>query len=103
MAAKSYVYDASYIKLRELALTYSIPQRIIGKTKFIKGLDLSLSGRNLWIIHKNLPYADPEQGQASTTTSSSAPIIYNTNATIGYQTGAYPSVREFAFNVKLKL
>lgn len=103
LAAKSYVYDASYIKLRELVLSYSIPQKIIARTKFIKGLDLSLSGRNLWIIHKNLPYADPEQGQASTTTSSSAPIIYNANATIGYQTGAYPSVREFAFNVKLKL
>ena len=102
IAAKSYVYDASYVKLREVALTWSIPNRILGTTGVIKGIDLSLTGRNLWIIHKDLPYADPEQGAASTTTSSSAPIVYNPNASIGYQTGVYPNVRSFAFNVKLK-
>lgn len=102
IAAKSYVYDASYVKLRELALTWSLPDAAAGRLGFIKGVDLSLTGRNLWIIHKNLPYADPEQGAASTTTSSSAPIVYNPNASIGYQTGVYPNVRTFAFNVKLK-
>ncbi|MDR3711879.1 MAG: SusC/RagA family TonB-linked outer membrane protein [Puia sp.] len=102
IAAKSYVYDASYIKLREVALSWSVPDGLLGQSAFVKGIDLSLTGRNLWIIHKNLPYADPEQGAASTTTSSSAPIVYNPNAGIGYQTGVYPSVRTFAFNVKLR-
>ena len=102
IAAKTYVYDASYVKLREVALTWSLPDGVLGKAGLVKGIDLSLTGRNLWIIHKNLPYADPEQGGASTTTTSSAPIIYNPNASIGYQTGVYPSVRSFAFNVKLK-
>lgn len=102
IAAKSYVYDASYVKLREVALAWSLPSTILGTAGVIKGVDLSLTGRNLWIIHKNLPYADPEQGAASTTTSSNAPIVYNPNASIGYQTGVYPSVRSFAFNVKLK-
>jgi len=102
IAAKSYVYDASYIKLREVALAWSLPNKVLPGKAVIKGVDLSLTGRNLWIIHKNLPYADPEQGAASTTTSSSAPIIYNPNASIGYQTGVYPSIRSFAFNIKLK-
>ncbi len=101
-AAKSFVYDASYVKLRELAITYSVPTSIFGANAFVKGLDISLTGRNLWIIHKNLPYSDPEQGQASTTLSSTAPIVYNPNATIGYQTGAFPSVRQFGFNVRFK-
>jgi hypothetical protein len=101
-AAKSFVYDASYVKLRELAITYSLPVSFFGTNSFVKGLDLSLTGRNLWIIHKNLPYSDPEQGEASTTLSSTAPIVYNPNATIGYQTGAFPSVREFGFNVRFK-
>lgn len=101
IAARSYVYDASYVKLRELAFTYSLPNRLLGKSGFLKGADLSLSGRNLWIIHKNLPYADPEQGAASTTPNSSTPIVYNPNASIGYQTGVYPSVRTFAFTIKL--
>jgi TonB-linked SusC/RagA family outer membrane protein len=102
LAAKSYVYDASYVKLREVAFTYSLPKSIIGKINFIKGLDISLTGRNLWIIHKNLPYSDPEQAEASTTLSGSAPIVYNPNANAGYQTGAFPSVRQLGFNVKIK-
>jgi TonB-linked SusC/RagA family outer membrane protein len=102
LAAKSYVYDAGYLKLRELSLGWSVPGHVFGRAALIKGIDLSLSGRNLWIIHKNLPYADPEQGAASTTPTSTAPIVYNPNASIGYQTGVYPSVRTLAFNVKLK-
>jgi len=89
-ADKSYVYDASYVKLREVAITYSIPQYVFGKAAFIRGIDLSLSGRNLWIIHKNLPYSDPEQGYASG------------NSSIGFQVGTYPSVRTIGLNAKLK-
>jgi hypothetical protein len=85
----AFVYDASYIKLREAALTYSLPAKVMEKLRGFKGIDFSLVGRNLWIIHKNLPYADPEE------TTSSGNIQ-------GLQTGAYPSVRNVGFNVKLK-
>lgn len=101
LTAKSYVYDASYVKLREVAFSYNLPKKIFNKTRIIKGITLSVSGRNLWIIHKNLPYADPEQGSPSTTLTSSAPLVYNSNASIGYQNAVYPSVREFAFNTKI--
>jgi TonB-linked SusC/RagA family outer membrane protein len=89
-ADKSYVYDASYVKLREVALSYSLPKKMIAKINFFKGIDIALTGRNLWIIHKNLPYSDPEQGQASG------------NASVGFQNGAYPSIRTFGCNVKFK-
>lgn len=85
-ADKSYVYDAGYVKLREVAITYSLPKSIIGGIGFVKGFDVSLTGRNLWIIHKNLPYSDPEQGFASG------------NASIGFQVGTYPSLRTLGFN-----
>ncbi|MFT4093438.1 MAG: SusC/RagA family TonB-linked outer membrane protein [Niabella sp.] len=84
---KAFVYDASYIKLRDVTLTYSFPSKVFKKV--LKGLDLSLIGRNLWIIHKNLPYADPEDFMSSGNLQ-------------GYQTGAYPSVRTFTFNVKAR-
>lgn len=89
-ANREFVYDASYIKLREAAITYSIPKSVINKIHFTQGIDLSLSGRNLWIIHKNLPYADPEQGQAAG------------NASIGFQNGAYPTYRMVNFIIKVK-
>jgi hypothetical protein len=62
---------------------------MLDKTKFIKGIDLSLIGRNLWIIHKNLPYADPEDGLGAGNLQ-------------GYQSGSFPAVRTVGANVKLK-
>jgi outer membrane receptor protein involved in Fe transport len=85
--AKAFVYDASYVKLREVVLTYKLPKRILGKS-FIKDASLSLFSRNLWIMYKNLPYADPED------------MISSGNAQ-GYQSGSYPNVRTFGFNLKV--
>ena len=87
---KAFVYDASFVKLREASITYSLPATIISKMGPFKGIDISVIGRNLWIIHKNLPYSDPEE------------IITSGNYAFGYQGGAYPAVRTFAFNLKLK-
>ncbi|AWW30481.1 SusC/RagA family TonB-linked outer membrane protein [Echinicola strongylocentroti] len=83
-----YVYDGSYVKLRELVLSYSLPQTLIARMGAIKGIDLQLVGRNLWIIHKNMEYSDPEEGLGSG------------NAR-GYQSGAYPAMRNYGFNIKL--
>jgi hypothetical protein len=76
--------------------------------RFVKGIDLALTGRNLWIIHKNLPYADPEQGYASTaagagnSTGNSSYAGSVQNASQGFQVGVYPTVRTFGFTAKLK-
>lgn len=84
-----FVYDASFVKLREAVFTYSIPSQTISKLHPFKGIDISLIGRNLWIIHKNLPYADPEE-------------IISAGNLQGYQGGAYPTVRTLALNLKLR-
>lgn len=98
-ADKEFVYNASYVKLRQVALTYSLPPKTLDRLGFVKGLDLSLAGRNLWIIHKDLPYADPEQGQASGTGSGTG--SGSANGSMGFQNGAYPSIRTFDFIVKV--
>ncbi|RXK85780.1 SusC/RagA family TonB-linked outer membrane protein [Filimonas effusa] len=87
--AAAFVYDASYVKLRDLTLTYSLPESVVSKMKPFKGLDISLFGRNLWLIHKNLPYADPEEGVSSGNLQ-------------GYQVGAYPMVRAVGANLKFR-
>ena len=84
---KAFVYDATYIKLREIALSYSIPQSWLKKT-FISGITLSAVASNVWIIFKNLPYADPESGLGSGNLQ-------------GYSTSSLPSTRDFGFNLKL--
>ncbi|WP_299708980.1 SusC/RagA family TonB-linked outer membrane protein [uncultured Pontibacter sp.] len=83
-----YVFDGSFVKLRELALSYALPESVIGNLGFVKGVDVQLIGRNLWIIHKNMEYSDPEEGLSSG------------NAGRGYQSGAYPAVKTYGFNVK---
>jgi TonB-linked SusC/RagA family outer membrane protein len=83
-----YVYDASFVKLRELALTYSLPSSIVSRLGAIRNIDVSAVGRNLWIIHKNMKYSDPEESLSSG------------NANGGYQSGAYPAVRTYGFNVR---
>ncbi|MGN6615889.1 MAG: SusC/RagA family TonB-linked outer membrane protein [Ilyomonas sp.] len=86
---KGYIYDASYIKLREVNITYSLPQKLFSRINAIKGIDLSLYGRNLWIIHKNLPDADPEEGPSSGNIQ-------------GVQVGSYPTYRIMGFNINVK-
>ncbi len=85
---QAFVYDASYVKLRQLALTYSLPQSVVDKLP-VTGLSLSLVGSNLWIISKNLPHADPESGLGSGNLQ-------------GYSTGSLPSLREIGFNLKVQ-
>jgi len=57
--AEPAVFDASFIKLRELSLGYSIPSKFLQKYK-ITNMSLSVVGRNLW-LHSKAPHIDPEQ------------------------------------------
>lgn len=86
--AAAFVYDASYIKLREANIVYSLPSSIVRKLGGVKGVDLSVFGRNLWIIQKYVPYADPEENLSSGNLQ-------------GNQSGAYPTTRSIGFNIKL--
>jgi len=83
-----HVYDASYVKLREVALSYSLPTKLLGKTP-LNSISISAVGRNLWIISKNMPYSDPEAGLSAGNVQ-------------GYQSGPAPSQKEVGVNVKIK-
>ena len=83
-----HVWDATFVKLRELSLTYSLPTSVISNTPF-QGVDLSFVGRNLWIIHKNSEYSDPESGLSAGNIQ-------------GNQSGAYPAVKEYGVNLRVR-
>jgi len=84
----AFVYDASYIKLREARISYHFPSRMLKNTG-IRSLSLALVGSNLWIIFKNLPYADPEAGLGAG----------NMQA---FQSGVMPTTRNIGFNLKVQ-
>ncbi|MGN0021513.1 MAG: SusC/RagA family TonB-linked outer membrane protein [Sphingobacterium hotanense] len=60
-AWEGYVLDGTFVKLREANLSYKFPSRILDGQKVIKGLTLSIYGRNLFTYAPNFPHLDPEQ------------------------------------------
>lgn len=58
------VFDNNFIKLREVALSYSLPVRLASKAK-MQTLTVGLFGRNLFYLYKTLPELDPEVGVGS--------------------------------------
>ena len=82
----AFVYDAGYVKLREVVLSFNCPLK---EKSFFSNIQVGLVGSNLWIIHKNLPYADPEAGLSAGNIQ-------------GFQSGVQPSVRNYGLNLTLQ-
>lgn len=59
-----YIYKNNYIKMREISLSYTLPQNISEKLRLQK-VTFSLSGRNLFYIHKTIKNIDTEAVQGS--------------------------------------
>ncbi|MEN8186251.1 MAG: SusC/RagA family TonB-linked outer membrane protein [Bacteroidota bacterium] len=83
-----FVYDASYVKLREMSLSYTLGSEAIKSIPYIKGMTFSVIGRNLWLIYSDVPNVDPESS-------------YSISNGQGYEYGSLPQRRSFGFNVNL--
>ncbi|MFA9392963.1 MAG: SusC/RagA family TonB-linked outer membrane protein [Prolixibacteraceae bacterium] len=83
-----WVFDASYVKLREITLSYDLPKSLVSKLS-LANASVGLVGSNLWIISKNLPHADPEASQSSGNIQ-------------GWQSGVMPATRNIGVTVNIK-
>jgi hypothetical protein len=81
-------YDASYTKLREVTLGYSLPKKHVDKLP-IAGARLSLTGRNL-VLWTDNPHFDPE-------------TISVAGGTLqpGIENMAYPSTKTYTLNLQI--
>ncbi|MCK0115276.1 SusC/RagA family TonB-linked outer membrane protein [Gelidibacter sp. F63206] len=84
----AFVYDASFVKLREATFTYDLPKKFLQNT-FLTDASLSVVGSNLWIIHKNIPHEDPEGGLGAGNIQ-------------GYSVGPMPTTRDVSVNLKVQ-
>jgi TonB-linked SusC/RagA family outer membrane protein len=84
-----FVEDGSFVKLRELRLSYSLPSSILSKTPF-SAVNLSVIGRNLY-INSNFTYWDPEGSLGG-----------NGNGQ-GFYHGVTPGTRTLTFGLNLTL
>jgi len=91
-----WVEDGSYLRLKNLSLTYTLPKQIIARQHFIKNVRLSLSAQNLWTWSKYKGY-DPEVGAYV------GPGTYGANQVLGVDYNHYPLTRMYSFSVNVNL
>ncbi|MDO3694803.1 SusC/RagA family TonB-linked outer membrane protein [Wenyingzhuangia sp. chi5] len=83
------IFDASYVKLREINFFYNVPSKLLKKTGITR-LRLGVEARNLWIIDDNVPHIDPEVNFFGTG---------GPGATVEF--ASVPSVKSLGFNINL--
>ena len=88
-APSMFIYDNSYVKCREITLTYQFPKKWLGNGKVVKDVSLSFVARNPFIVWKNIPDIDPDSN-------------YNNTTGMGLEYGSLPSRRSYGFNVYVK-
>ncbi len=85
---RAFTYDASFVKLREVSLSYTLPNGLFNNS--IKNVSFSLIGRNLAVLYKKIPHIDPESVSSSTNAQ-------------GIEGGALPSLRSYGVSVNFGL
>ena len=86
---ESGIFDASYVKLRQIVFGYSLPKKWLEGT-FIQDFKVSVVGRNLALLYKKAPHIDPESA------------FSNDNGEQGQEFGQIPSARTYGFNINVK-
>jgi hypothetical protein len=56
------IYKRTFLKLREISLTYTVPNKILAKWGPVKGASISLVGQNVLFWAKDFKYSDPDGG-----------------------------------------
>ena len=82
------VYDASFVKFRDVRLSYAVPANMLDKTPFTS-LNLSAFGRNLGILYSEVPYIDPQ-------------VITGAGNAQGLENAQVPATSSFGFNISAK-
>ena len=82
-----YVYDAGYVKLRELRLSYNLPASLANKLMGAHGATIAFTGRNLK-MWTNVPNIDPE-------------FAYSSRNDQGIEVNMSPNPRSLGFNLRI--
>jgi len=86
--SEAYLYSSTFVKLREVKLTYNFNKRLIKKIG-LEGATIAAAGRNLLFLYKAVPNIDPE-------------TALSTGNAQGLESLALPTTRSFSFNLNLK-
>ncbi len=84
------VFEATYVKLREASLSYSVPESLVRETPF-ESASVQLQGRNLLLLFSEVPHIDPETN------------VFGSGAAVtqGYEFNTVPQTRSIGASLNL--
>ena len=85
------IVENTWIKMREISITYDFPRKLLDKQNFFKQASISLVGRDLFYFYKTLPDNINPEG-----------TIGSGNAQ-GLEYGSYPGTRSIMLSLKVNL
>ncbi|GAB3654269.1 SusC/RagA family TonB-linked outer membrane protein [Echinicola sediminis] len=85
--AEQFIYDADFVKLREVTFGYQLPSTFLSKLK-VRSAKISLVGRNLLLLHSKVENIDPES-------------TYNEGNAQGMDFFQLPQSRSYGVNLNL--
>lgn len=89
---EAWIYDASFVKLREVRFGYSLPSALLNNF-FIKRASISFVGNNLWLIHTDAKGIDPSE------IGGDIEDVRNNGSWV--EGGNLPPTRTFGFDIRL--
>ena len=63
--AEDFIYDASYIALRQVRLSYQLPTSLLERTKVFRGASVAVYGRNLGYLERHTDGFSPENSSVN--------------------------------------
>jgi TonB-linked SusC/RagA family outer membrane protein len=87
---EEFIYDGSYVRLREVAISYQLPERLLAATP-IQGAQITLTGENLFYLQRDTEGFDPAAYSRS-----------STSFVQGLEYAAFPNSRSYGVNINLR-
>lgn len=87
--AEEFIYDATYVKLREMSIGYDLPKELLAKLHIVKEARFSLVGRDLFYLKKHTPGTNPEGASVREDWAQA------------FELNSLPPTRNFGFNINL--
>ena len=82
------ILDNTWIKLREVAVSYDLPKKLVRKMKFVQGVGLTFVCRDVLYIYSSLPDKINPEG------------INGSGNAQGFEWASLPGCRSFSFGIK---
>jgi TonB-linked SusC/RagA family outer membrane protein len=87
-SAKGFIRNTSWFRVREAALTYTLPKKLLKNSPFGRAT-LGIFGRNLFLLAPGYPHLDPEQNALGVSNAQ------------GLEFNAQPQLKSLGFNLSV--